>query len=73
MGSGTTAISALNTGRRFVGFELDKKYYDILYNRIAEHTDKRVKKETMAVPIEIFDEIEEESNKVIQQSFLQFA
>lgn len=38
MGSGTTAISALNTGRNFIGFELDKKYYDILSERIANHT-----------------------------------
>lgn len=72
MGSGTTAISALNTGRRFVGFESDKKYFDILSNRIAEQTSKKVKKETISVQAETFDEIEE-SNKVVQQSFLQFA
>ena len=34
MGSGTTAISALNTNRKFIGFELDKGYYDIANERI---------------------------------------
>ena len=29
MGSGTTAIAALNTGRYFIGIEKEKKYFDI--------------------------------------------
>ncbi len=29
MGSGTTAIACINTNRNFIGFELDKHYYDI--------------------------------------------
>lgn len=36
MGSGTTAVACLNTGRRFVGFELDKGYFEIASRRIAE-------------------------------------
>lgn len=36
MGSGTTAIAAMNTNRNFIGFELDKNYYDICINRIKE-------------------------------------
>lgn len=36
MGSGTTAIAALNTDRRFIGFELDKDYWILANNRIAE-------------------------------------
>ena len=40
MGSGTTAISALNTGRKYVGFELDKEYFNVLTERINEHTSK---------------------------------
>ena len=35
IGSGTTAIAALNTHRNFIGFELDKGYYDIANQRIA--------------------------------------
>lgn len=34
MGSGTTAISAINTKRNFIGFELEKKYFDICEKRI---------------------------------------
>ena len=36
MGSGTTAIAALNTKRNYIGFEIDKTYYDITLNRIEE-------------------------------------
>jgi len=73
MGSGTTAISALNTDRKFVGFEVDKKYFDILSNRIAEQSCKKVKKEKIVVPTKVFDEIEEENSEIVRQSFLQFA
>ena len=34
MGSGTTAIAAINTKRNFIGFELDKNYFDIANERI---------------------------------------
>lgn len=34
MGSGTTAIACLNTNRNFIGFELDKEYYDKSIDRI---------------------------------------
>jgi site-specific DNA-methyltransferase (adenine-specific) len=36
IGSGTTAIAALNTGRNFIGFETDKTYYKIACDRIRE-------------------------------------
>lgn len=36
MGSGTTAVAAINTGRRFIGFELQKEYFDIANKRIDE-------------------------------------
>lgn len=37
MGSGTTAIACMNTKRNFIGFELEKKYFDICIKRIAEN------------------------------------
>lgn len=37
MGSGTTAVACIETGRRFVGFEKDENYYRICMDRIA-HT-----------------------------------
>jgi site-specific DNA-methyltransferase (adenine-specific) len=35
MGSGTTAVACINTGRNFIGFETDPKYYQICLDRIA--------------------------------------
>jgi len=37
MGSGTTAISCINTNRNFIGFELDEKYFNLANDRIAKH------------------------------------
>jgi hypothetical protein len=34
MGSGTTGVACLNTGRRFIGIEKDPKYFEIARNRI---------------------------------------
>ena len=36
MGSGTTAIACIRENRNFIGFELDKKYYDIATKRIQQ-------------------------------------
>lgn len=38
MGSGTTAIAAINTNRNFIGFELDEGYYDKSIERINSLT-----------------------------------
>ena len=46
-GSGTTAIACMNTGRNFIGFEMDKGYYDIACKRIEDH-----KEETDDLPAE---------------------
>ena len=37
IGSGTTAISAINTNRSYIGIELDENYYNLAKNRINEH------------------------------------
>lgn len=36
MGSGSTGVACLNTGRKFIGIELDTTYYEITKNRIME-------------------------------------
>lgn len=36
MGSGTTGVASANTGRKFIGIELDRDYYHIARKRIAE-------------------------------------
>ena len=37
MGSGTTAIACINTNRNYIGFELDKQYFDTAQQRISTH------------------------------------
>ena len=38
IGSGTTAIASLNTGRSFIGIELNEGYVEIARRRVASHT-----------------------------------
>lgn len=43
MGSGTTGIACVNTNRRFIGIELDEKYYNLAAQRIFDSlADKNV-------------------------------
>ena len=37
MGSGTTAIAAMNTNRQYIGFELDEYYYNVAMKRLNNH------------------------------------
>lgn len=34
MGSGTTAVAAINTKRHFIGFEANKEYFELANKRI---------------------------------------
>ena len=36
MGSGTTAVAAINTNRNFIGFEADEHYFELIQNRIEK-------------------------------------
>lgn len=40
MGSGTTGVACVNTGRNFIGIERDEKYFQIAQKRIAEANNK---------------------------------
>ena len=40
IGSGTTAVAAINTGRNFIGIEMDKGYCDVANKRIVEARQK---------------------------------
>ena len=37
MGSGSTGVAAVNTGRKFIGIEMDDKYFEIAEQRINEN------------------------------------
>jgi len=41
MGSGTTAIACANLNRNYIGFELDKNYYDIANKRIQDRLNNK--------------------------------
>ena len=38
IGSGTTVIAAINTKRNYIGFELDKNYFNIAQERIKNNS-----------------------------------
>lgn len=41
MGSGSTGVACVNSGRNFIGMELDKKYFEIAKTRIKEAWNRR--------------------------------
>lgn len=40
-GSGSTGVAAINTGRKFIGFELEKNFFDIAKKRIDDAIAKK--------------------------------
>ena len=36
MGSGSAGVACVNTGRRFIGMELDNKYFEVAKQRIND-------------------------------------
>ena len=45
MGSGSTGVACINTGRNFIGIEKDEGYFKIAKNRIADALDAKEAKE----------------------------
>ena len=39
MGSGSTGVACIHTGRNFIGIELDEKYFNIAKERIDKSTE----------------------------------
>lgn len=40
MGSGSTGVAAMNTGRSFIGIEADTKWYNVAQERIEKAINK---------------------------------
>lgn len=59
MGSGTTAVACKETGRHFIGFEINKEYYQIAIDRINGLTQQDRKLKDAGI-MNIFDFMEEE-------------
>ena len=38
MGSGSTGVACLETGRKFIGIEMEMHYYDVARNRLLNAT-----------------------------------
>lgn len=55
MGSGTTGVACINTGRRFIGMELDESYFTIAKTRVENTIKERA--------YNLFYEYREASNK----------
>lgn len=58
MGSGTTGVAAVRLGRKFIGIEIEPKYFDIACRRIGEalkqpdlfiESPKPMRQETLAL------------------------
>lgn len=49
MGSGTTCLACKETNRHYVGFEIDKKYYDIARKRLSNIYVPRIKSEQISL------------------------
>jgi site-specific DNA-methyltransferase (adenine-specific) len=43
MGSGTTGVASINTNRNFIGFEIDKKFFELAEKRIKYFEEKKDK------------------------------
>lgn len=44
IGSGTTAVACKETGRQYIGFEIDKHYHEIAVDRLKGITQENIKK-----------------------------
>lgn len=42
MGSGTTAVACIRSGRNYIGFEMDEKYYETACKRIKSERSQRL-------------------------------
>ena len=52
MGSGSTCVACIRTGRKYIGFELDEKYHTIAQERIAAEIEAAAAAEQVTAPPE---------------------
>jgi DNA modification methylase len=59
LGSGTTAVACKELGRNYIGFEINKEYYDIAVNRLNGISQQDIREKEQGIQT-IFDFMEEE-------------
>lgn len=52
MGAGTTAVMSRETGRDFIGFEIDETYYNLSQRRLSEHVPVKEVSHKNPTPLE---------------------
>ena len=52
MGAGTTAVMSRETGRDFIGFEIDETYYNLSQRRLREHVPAKEVSHNNPTPLE---------------------
>lgn len=57
LGSGTTCVAAKETGRRYIGFEIDPTYYQIAQDRL-NNISQQTRKQIDSGQMTIFDMLE---------------
>ena len=57
LGSGTTCVAAKETGRRYIGFEIDKTYFQIAQDRL-NNISQQTRKQIDSGQMTIFDMLE---------------
>ncbi len=58
MGSGTTGVACARLGRRFIGIEIDRRYFDIACRRIEEaYRQPRLNLEPAPKPVQVAMEV----------------
>ena len=66
-GSGTTLVGAIKTNRNFIGFEIDKNYYEIAKQRVAETlTESKVNERKKDSFMEEIRKVEDEETKLLK-------
>lgn len=54
MGSGTTGVACANLGRKFIGIEIEPKYFDIACRRIDQaYKQPRLFKDEVVKPVQL--------------------
>ena len=56
MGSGTTGVGCVNTNRRFIGIELEDKYFSIAEERVKKALEEKRKEKEIEAPT-LFNEL----------------